>query len=63
MGDTVTVRNNDSVARTWTAVGGAFDSGSLGSRATFSFTFGSPGTFDYICQIHPSMTGSITITG
>ncbi|MFP5331129.1 MAG: plastocyanin/azurin family copper-binding protein [Acidimicrobiia bacterium] len=63
MGDTVTVRNDDSIAHTWTAVGGAFDSGTLGNGATFTFTFDSPGTFDYICQIHPSMKGSITISG
>lgn len=63
VGDTVTVRNNDSVTHTWTAVGGAFHSGNLGGGGTFTYTFESAGTFDYICQIHPSMTGSITISG
>jgi plastocyanin len=62
VGDTVTVTNNDSVAHTWTSVTGTFHSGQLGGGATFSFTFGSAGTFDYFCQIHPSMTGSIAIS-
>ncbi|MDX1448034.1 MAG: cupredoxin domain-containing protein [Acidimicrobiia bacterium] len=63
VGDTVTVTNNDSAAHTWTAVGGAFHSGTLGAGETFTFTFDTPGTFDYVCQIHPSMTGRITVSG
>jgi plastocyanin len=63
VGDTVSVVNNDSVTHTWTAIGGAFNSGNVSGGATFTFTFGSSGTFDYFCQIHPSMTGSITISG
>ena len=28
----------------------------------FSTIFDSPGTFEYFCAIHPSMTGTVTVT-
>jgi plastocyanin len=28
-----------------------------------SFTFNSPGTFNYVCTLHPGMSGSIIVTG
>lgn len=28
---------------------------------TSSFTFNTPGTYDYICEIHPGMQGTITV--
>ncbi len=40
-----------------------FDSGSLGSGKTFSFTFSAPGTYAYYCNVHPAtMRGEITVT-
>ena len=45
-----------------TARDGAFDSGTLGGGDVFSQTFGDSGTFDYFCAIHPSMTGTVTVT-
>lgn len=32
------------------------------SGGTFSYTFAAAGTYAYACSIHPSMTGSITVT-
>jgi plastocyanin len=29
---------------------------------TFSFTFNQAGSFDYFCEIHPGMTGTVTVT-
>ena len=63
VGTTVVVTNVDSAPHTWTAVDGAFDSGSLGQGETFEFTFDTPGSFEYFCNFHPSMTGTITVTG
>jgi plastocyanin len=63
VGDTVEVTNNDSVGHTWTAVDEAFHSGTLASGDTFEFTFDEAGEFDYFCQIHPQMTGTITVGG
>ena len=34
-----------------------------GSDATDSFTFGKAGVYRYVCQIHPGMEGTITVTG
>jgi plastocyanin len=60
-GTTITWTNEDGAAHTVTAEGGAFDSGNLNSGDTFSFTFEEPGTYNYFCQYHGSMTGTITV--
>jgi len=39
----------------------SFSSGSLPSGASYTFTFTRAGTYPYICSIHPSMKGSITV--
>lgn len=62
VGAKVTVTNADTTAHTWTAKGGAFDSGELAHGRSFSFTFAKPGTYAYVCSIHPSMTGSVVVT-
>jgi plastocyanin len=61
VGDTVTVTNDDSVGHTWTAEGGEFDSGTIDPGASFDFTFETEGVFEYVCSIHPQMSGSITV--
>lgn len=63
LGTTVVVTNADSTPHTWSAVDGAFDSGSLAPGDSFEFTFTEAGTFDYQCNFHPSMTGTIVVTG
>lgn len=60
-GTTITWTNEDGAAHTVTAEGGAFDSGNLNSGDSFSFTFEEPGTYNYFCQYHGSMTGTITV--
>ncbi len=40
-----------------------FRSDPLGNGNTFEFTFDAAGDFAYICGIHPSMQGTITVTG
>ncbi len=54
--------NGDSVPHTVTSFTSAFDSGTLAAGKTFSFTFNDPGTFNYYCQIHPTMTGKIVVS-
>ena len=39
-----------------------FNSGTPKGTGTFSFTFTTPGTYPYLCQVHPSMTGTIVVT-
>jgi len=60
-GDTVTWTNEDAVVHTATSVDGAFDSGDLAEGASYSLTFTTPGTYDYLCTPHPSMTGRIVV--
>jgi glucose/arabinose dehydrogenase/plastocyanin len=64
---TVTWTNKDTVVHTVTSgdgftdpnIGKEFDSGLLGG--TFSHRFNATGTFDYFCQIHPTMVGKVVV--
>ena len=57
----MTWTNADSTQHTATAGDGSFDSGTLAQGETFSQTFETAGTFDYICKIHPNMKATITV--
>lgn len=59
VGTTVTWTNNDSV--THNIKSSSFNSPNLSTGDTFKFTFNTPGTFNYNCGIHPSMTGTIIV--
>ncbi|HEY7034177.1 MAG TPA: cupredoxin family copper-binding protein [Thermomicrobiales bacterium] len=61
-GATVTWTNTGSATHTVTADDGTFDSGNIGSGGTYSFTFDTPGTYTYHCDIHPQMTAEIVVT-
>jgi plastocyanin len=63
VGTTVTWTNQDSVAHTSTSDTGVWDSGSLGTGQSFSFTFKHVGRFPYHCAIHPYMKGTIVVQG
>ena len=63
VGGTVTWTNRDEEPHTVAATDGSFHSPGMGTGATFSHTFGSPGKFDYVCSIHPSMHGTVVVTG
>lgn len=59
-GDTVTWTNKDDIPHT-VADPGAFKSKALDTGDSFSFTFTTPGSFDYFCSLHPHMTGRIVV--
>jgi len=61
-GSTVTWTNNDTTAHTVSQVGGGFESGKLDPGMTFSFTFDTPGTYDYFCQFHANMKATVVVT-
>jgi plastocyanin len=67
VGTKITWVNKDSFNHTVTSgtagnPDGLFDSGTLGSGGTFSYTFNTAGSFNYYCQIHQSvMTGKIIV--
>src|SRR5438477_5702626 len=60
-GTKVTVTNKDGTGHTWTSDTKAFDN-PVAPGASVSFTFDQKGTFSYHCNIHPSMTGTVTVT-
>jgi plastocyanin len=62
-GTTVTWTNRDEEPHTVAASDGSFHSPGMGTGATFTHTFGTAGTFDYVCSIHPMMHGTVVVTG
>jgi nitrite reductase (NO-forming) len=75
VGDTVTWTNNDIQPHTVTSgtspsdpdKGKVFDSSPnlnplLNAKATFSHQFTQAGTFQYFCQIHPTMVGTVNVS-
>jgi plastocyanin len=60
-GGKVTWRNEDSVAHTATAEDGSFDTGTIDPGKLKSETFKQPGTYRYVCSIHPTMHGTIEV--
>lgn len=61
-GGTVTWTNRDEEPHTVAATDGSFHSPGMGTGATYSHTFPTAGTFDYVCSIHPSMHGTVVVT-
>jgi plastocyanin len=61
-GGQVTVNNRDGAPHTVTADDGAFDSGQVsgGGASTFSAP-SAPGSYDFHCDIHPEMSGTLTV--
>jgi plastocyanin len=60
-GDTVTWSNQGPSPHTATASDGSFNTGVLNKGQTASHTFTKPGTFTYVCQIHPFMHGTVVV--
>ncbi len=61
-GSTVVWTNRDEEPHTVAANDGSFHSPGMGTGATFSHTFSTAGTFDYVCSIHPMMHGTVVVT-
>lgn len=62
VGTTVTWTNDDEEPHTVAASDGSFHSPGMGTGSTYTFTFTAPGTFDYLCSIHPFMRAAVTVT-
>ncbi len=62
VGTTVTWTNTDQEAHTVTAKNGTFNSSPLNSGSTYQYTFTKPGTYNYLCTIHPFMTATVVVT-
>jgi amicyanin len=61
-GDTVTWINEDDIPHTVVSTG-HFRSKALDTENKYSFTFTTPGTYEYFCGLHPHMQGSIIVEG
>lgn len=62
-GATVTWTNNGDLPHTVTSESAAGPkSETIQPDETYSFTFNEVGTFDYICEFHPGMTGKVIVT-
>ncbi|MHB8234686.1 MAG: cupredoxin domain-containing protein [Solirubrobacteraceae bacterium] len=60
-GQTVTWRNSGLGPHTVTADAGQFDSGTLQTGGSFSYTFSTAGSYAYSCTVHPTMHGRVTV--
>jgi len=58
-GTTVTWANQDSTSHQVNSE--MFDSPILNQNNRFEFAFAMPGSYDYFCALHPSMTGKIVV--
>jgi plastocyanin len=67
-GDSITWTNDDNEIHTVTSgsdegpsIGTEFDSGTLASGQSFTHQFDKPGTYEYFCSFHESMTGKVIV--
>jgi plastocyanin len=60
-GTTVTWTNDDDDSHTVASSSKLFKSKALDTGDKFSFTFTTPGTYAYICSVHPYMIGTIVV--
>jgi plastocyanin len=61
VGAAVNWTNRDDIPHTVVSTDGLFKSKVLDTDEKFSFTFSKPGTFPYLCSIHPKMTGKVIV--
>ena len=60
-GTSIIWTNKDAGAHTVTSNTGIFDSGSINTNGTFSYTFSTVGSFLYHCSIHSYMTVKVIV--
>ena len=61
-GTKVTWTNHDEEPHTVVANDDSFHSPGLGTNSSYSYTFTTAGTFDYVCSIHPFMRATVVVT-
>src|ERR1700730_8222511 len=60
-GATVAWINDDGLPHTVASSTKVFKSKALDTSDKFSFTFTTPGVYEYFCSLHPHMTGAIVV--
>ena len=61
-GASVRFLNVGAKKHTVTATDGSFDSGLMSAGDAYSHTFNSAGSFQYYCDLHPDMVGTVTVS-
>jgi plastocyanin len=61
IGTTVTWDNEDDIPHTIASSTKLFRSNALDTGDKFSFTFTTPGAYQYFCSLHPHMIGTIVV--
>lgn len=61
VGTTVRWKNLDGEPHTVRSVDATFASNALDQNDSFAFKFDKPGTYRYVCSIHPQMVGTIVV--
>jgi plastocyanin len=59
VGTAVTWTNHDSDDHV--VAGSGLKSKSLGKNGSYSYAFTKPGTFSYVCSLHPQMKGTVVV--
>jgi amicyanin len=60
-GTTITWINEDDIPHTVASSAKPFKSKALDTDDKYSFTFTTPGTYEYFCSLHPHMTGTVVV--
>jgi plastocyanin len=60
-GDTVVFRNGDLVPHDVRVPAGPFESGPISRLGAWSQSFDAPGSFPYLCTLHPFMSGALEV--
>jgi plastocyanin len=53
--------NDDLFPHTVTATDAAFDSGSIAASSSWTYEATRPGTYTYVCGLHPTMKGRLIV--
>ena len=61
IGDVVRWENAGAASHTTSSPAGMWESGTLAPGGAFTQQFMTAGTFEYLCRIHPNMTGMIVV--
>ena len=61
VGTTVRWKNLDGEPHTVRSIDASFASGALDQNDSYSVKFDKPGTYKYVCSIHPQMNGTIVV--
>ena len=60
-GGSVTWKNRDGEPHTVTSTQGLFRSGAIDEGESFTYKFDRPGTYSYLCSVHPKMRATVTV--